>query len=92
MQHHGHVARENQVRFQLDHMAGQRGIALFLPFAGKDLHYKISSFDITQPAHLLEEHHGSRTSSYLSHGAGRHDVRDAVYLRWLLRTRRSRTS
>lgn len=92
MQHHGHADRENHLRFQLDHMAGQRGIVLFLPFAGKELQYKISSFVITQPADLLKERHGSRPSSYLSHGARRHDERDAVDLRWLLRARRLRTS
>jgi len=30
-------------------MAGQRGIVLFLSFGGKELHYKISPFDITKP-------------------------------------------
>lgn len=30
-------------------MAGQRGIVLFLSFRGKELHYKISPFDITKP-------------------------------------------
>jgi hypothetical protein len=83
LQHHGQAAREYHVRFQLNHMVGQGGISLFLPFAGKELYCKISSFDITQPADLLKE----RTSPYLSHGARRRDERDAVYFRWLLRAR-----
>jgi hypothetical protein len=73
-----------------DDFASEIGVALGPPIAGIALDGEVQSFDVTQPAQLLEKRQPQAVSpANASGGTCRNDDRNTVLLRPLLRQHRS---